>query len=462
MKVSIVDFTHKAAKIINSIIAQMNEVQNEIYFQYIKVAPKLISENSIVKWEDGFQVIQDLQASKNLEKNVIGIVDIPIENNWFSVTDKDISKSVITTYGWDIISHLNLESYLVMEITENLLEQVVCYPDYSFTHEPPIGCVSDMCMYKTDLNLKILTAYICPSCMSIINEKINNKMLTAFQLLFDLSRNYAFNKIKTEITIQEDKLIFPVAVYYRKLKGEPDIEKKFSLLLDLFDVIVRSSGIMLSARAKELDNNYNLIVESKIPSLGDWVTCFDQSLKRLIELNDNFYSSFYPSLKDASQLIARENLVKLRNDTKGHSFSLTPHEVNQYLQIYSPIINSLLIILYKFLSLRMTRTIKLKHIRNVGYEYSSYNMNTSNPIFEKKEFSIKPLENKREILETEDEIIIFNEKLTDYVSLYPYLIHGNCPTCGQPKILIIDYENKYLDIQMGHRIELLNGELNNC
>jgi len=345
---------------------------------------------------------------------------------------------------------------------ENLLEQLLCQSEYAFVHETPIGCISDMCMYKTDLNLKILTAYICPNCLDLMKNNLDEESINAFQTLCELARDYAFNRIKSEKPIEEDKLLFPVAVYLRKLKGESDIEKKFNLLLDLFDITVRTTTLIIYARVKELDSDYKAVVETKIPSLGDWVECFNQSLKKLKELNDNFFLSFFNDLGEAYKLITREMLVNLRNDTRGHSFSLAPYEVNDYFQKYNPIINSLVKLLNKFLSLNLVRVIHLRHKRNFGYELEAYNLNSSNPIFEKLEFIVTPIEIKQEVLSTENEIILFNENQKDYLSLQPYLIHANCPSCGQPRTLIIDYDNKYLDIQMGHRIEILKGELSRC
>jgi len=41
------------------------------------------------------------------------------------------------------------------------------------THERAIGCVSDLCMKKTDIILKMRTADICPDCMSRVQSQLS-------------------------------------------------------------------------------------------------------------------------------------------------------------------------------------------------------------------------------------------------------------------------------------------------
>jgi hypothetical protein len=43
----------------------------------------------------------------------------------------------------------------------------------ALTHERPIGCVSDLCMKKSDIILKMRTADICPACMERVQKNLS-------------------------------------------------------------------------------------------------------------------------------------------------------------------------------------------------------------------------------------------------------------------------------------------------
>lgn len=463
MLVNVIDFTISSSKMIKSALQKMNEVQSVIEFRYAGISKdnrKNLSEE--LNPEETYNLLDKLKKERNYQDHLVAVFDIPFDNNWFSVTDSSRSLSIITIADWDMLSHLRIESYLVMEITENLLEQLLQMEDYNYTHEPPIGCISDMCVYKIDLNLKLLTAYICPKCTELIEQRVSTNLIEPFNELFNLSREYAFNRVSDKQEIVEDNLMFPISVYLRKLKSEPGVRDRFSVLLDLFDVIIRTTVIVLNARVKELSNNHTLPFEHPNPSLGDWVTSLDEAIKFLEAKKDDFFKKHFMSLKDCSKLISQKKLVNLRNDTKGHAYTLPLDEVNNLFQSNTGHIQSILDKLKKFLSLNMYRVINLSFERNRGNKLLAYKLNGSNPIFQKEELSIIPIENKRDILNSEDEILVFKEDFRDYLTLFPNLLYNTCPTCNQPRTLIIDSEKLYLDLQMGHRVRIENGELTNC
>jgi hypothetical protein len=455
MEVTIIIFSMNSKKRVKEVLQRMNNIQGKIKFHFT-ISPNGASVNSTenIEIDDAFKIIETLRGQRKYNHHLIGIFDKPFVNNWFSITQHKLKDSIITTAGWEILSHLNIESYLVLEIAANLLEQIMELEDYEFTHEPPIGCISDMCTYKTDINLKILTGYICPICSERIEKKINKKDFNAFKELFNLAREYAFYRVKPEKEIESDILIFPVSVYLRKLKSEPDIREKFSLLLDLFDVSIRTAVIILNARLSELINEYQLTNGMNNPSLGDWVLKFHEALNILKSNDDKFFNKYFKSLEEAYKILCDKNLVNVRNETKGHAYTLPKEELSNYFQNNQQHIIRIVKILESFFSLTLAKVTSLRYDRTRGNLLLCHCLNGSNPIFERIEMPITPQSNKIDILNTEDEIILFNDDKTDYISLYPYLVHKTCPTCGQPRMLIIDYEDKYLDLQIGHRVRI--------
>ncbi|GAB4286637.1 MAG: hypothetical protein Kow0098_02090 [Ignavibacteriaceae bacterium] len=455
MKTLIIDFTQYSQKTLISVIEKMNDTQSEFKFEYKKSRSEdRQSFKESIEWDKGFELLKQYKSNAEND-NVIGIFSLPLENYWFSVTRFEEKVSLITTSDWKFISHLNIESFLVSEITENLLEQLVYRKDYSFAHDPPIGCIHDMCSWKTDINLKILTAYICPRCVEMLKSHISSEKLDATFKLLELARNYAFNKISVADELNEQEITFPVSIYIRKLKHEPDIREKFSLLLDLFDVSVRVSTIILSSRLKEIIPDYLNVTERGNPSLGDWVSGLNEAKVQLESTQDSFFSNYYSSIKEAHSLICRTELVKLRNDTKGHAYTLPPFQLQKYFQEYYPIVTELIKVLRKFLSQKLLMVDHCTFDRGINsFKLIASEVNGDNPVFVKKEYLINKSIPKSEILNSKNEIIMFNASKIDFISLFPYLIYTICPTCGQPRNLIIDSENKYLDLLVGHRVTI--------
>ncbi len=455
MKIIIIDFTSNSKKTLKGVVEKMNDTQSEFKFEYQQGRSEdRQSLKESIEWDQGFELLKQYKSDLDND-NAIGIFNLPLENNWFSATNHEKKSSLITTYDWEIISHFNLESFLVTEITENLLEQMVFHKDYRFAHDPPIGCIHDMCSWKTDINLKILTAYICPRCVEMLKSHISGEKLDATFKLLELARNYAFNKISVADELNEQEIIFPVSIYIRKLKHEPDIREKFSLLLDLFDVSVRVSTIILSSRLKEIIPDYLNVTERGNPSLGDWVSGLNEAKVQLESTQDSFFSNYYSSLKEAHSLICRTELVKLRNDTKGHAYTLPPFQLQKYFQEYYPTVTELIKVLRKFLSQKLLMVDRCTFDRGIdSFKLIASEVNGDNPVFVKKEYRIKKSIPRQEILNSKNEMLIFNSDKTDFISLFPYLIYTICPTCGQPRNLIIDSEKKYLDLLVGHRVTI--------
>jgi len=122
MKIILIDFTQNSKKTLKDVIEKMNDAQSEFRFEYRGSQSedgKQIKE--VIEWDLGFKLLEKYKSDIS-NNNVIGIFSLPLENNWFSMTRYEEKARLITTCDWEFISHLNLESFLTMEITENLLE----------------------------------------------------------------------------------------------------------------------------------------------------------------------------------------------------------------------------------------------------------------------------------------------------------------------------------------------------
>lgn len=83
---------------------------------------------------------------------IIGVLDEPIENNWFSRAIPGRNIIFITTWSWDYISNLPLSAFVAYEIIENMTELLIqrdaADPEWLFKtvvhSEETRGCLSDI------------------------------------------------------------------------------------------------------------------------------------------------------------------------------------------------------------------------------------------------------------------------------------------------------------------------------
>lgn len=178
---------------------------------------------------------------------------------------------------------------------------------------------------------------------------------------------------------------------------------------------------------------------------------------------DSFFSAHYASINEAHSLICKSELVKLRNETKGNAYTLPPYQLQKHFQDYNPIVNELIKILYKFLSQKLFMIDRCTFDRGIdSFKLIASVANGDNPVFAKKEYIIDKSLPRTHLLNSKNEMIIFNSDRTDFISLFPFLIYTICPSCGQPRNLIIDSENKYLDLWIGHRVEIKDKNVDSC
>jgi len=250
MQVFVHDCTASQAHAIKDIIDRLNRCQNEFQFVLHRKENSL-NDSSPVSWAGA---VEHVRNSVRADQFVVGIIESPLEYNWFSFTNPQANCSVITTHGWDVISYLPIESFIGYEIVMNLQEALIQWEDYSFAHLEPLGCINDMCGYKPHISFKIRTGDVCPACMETWKEKLTEAQIGAFQALLDTIRGVALGREPSSTVPVEEQSVFPVAVLWRLLRQETNSARKFLRLLDLFDMAVRYSVICLVAESLYLCN----------------------------------------------------------------------------------------------------------------------------------------------------------------------------------------------------------------
>jgi hypothetical protein len=141
-------------------------------------------------WSELEAVLVAERKRRNSEY-LVGVLDEPIENNWFSHTAYGKNVAWITAHDWEYYSNLPVASFVAYDIVQNLvLLQLITRPEDEkwlmgeviHTGEPR-ECLSDLCAFKPDISRKIRSGKICHDCQRIIERRRGPEFLAAICIL---------------------------------------------------------------------------------------------------------------------------------------------------------------------------------------------------------------------------------------------------------------------------------------
>lgn len=456
MNVTIADFSNSSG-LLKGIINKMNAHQKAFSFAYFAAKDFPIDSNKIIGWNEGIYLLNGLVGnSETTEDYKIGIFANPLENNWFSVTNHGERSSIITISGWNLLSDLCIESFLILEITENLCEQLVDFgSDYSFVHEVPIGCINDLCIYKSDIRYKILSGYICPSCRTIIKSQINDEQFAALISLLDLSREFAHGNYEIAPQTDSAELIYPVAVQFRKLNGASNLYTRFSILFDIFDMSIRTATIIFASYILKEKPDYALIIQQNEVTYGIWIRQLRRLVKFLKNKNDKMFEPFIDEIYSFCHGTTINEINYLRNNTRGHGLTANETKSKTYFDELFPRINLVIENLYPILSLKTVTDLDLKRDpeRN-NYIVQGKILNGDNPVFIRESLSMEIPDSSLPDLLIANNIFVFISKSNKFINISPFLRYDTCPACRNKNILIYNRPTEFTDCNEGHIVKL--------
>jgi hypothetical protein len=132
-------------------------------------------------------------------KNLIAVLNEPIENNWFSRVAFGKNVAWITTNDWEFYSDVPLATFVAYEAVSNLLLMLVAKrPEDEewlmrevIHKEETRECISDMCAYKPDISRKIRSGGICEDCRRVLGNRLGEKGLEGALKLLGVIRGSA-------------------------------------------------------------------------------------------------------------------------------------------------------------------------------------------------------------------------------------------------------------------------------
>lgn len=435
--------------------------------EFVLTPRPILFETDFFAWDDLFSEIEKYRTSQNIPDQdfVVCVTDLKNDQNWFSACDPSGKNNVfVDGADWDYFVYAERKYPIAFEVVLNILQRKM-FTNFNdllsspYLHDPAIGCISDMCSNKTEIGLKMRTADICNDCIQALDEVIGDRQLLeqTVTILESLRRGMIHSRVFMKPLSFEERLPFSVAITKRRMGMTTQPFRKFLMMIDHFDSVIRTAVIMLSAlysrsgfdSAAFFQNN-KLLVR---PSLGIWVKALANLSSHSVD--PDLFSlppDFSERLLQVISLEAESKIVRIRNEKRGHGYiecgdvgyeqelaNLLPvlHDIEQMI---APLFERFH---YYFVG-KLDRIGKNFNIHHVD-------LSGSNPAF-LETTSLVRFESIDEIPESMKCYLVTPDK-KQWTSLDPYIKFGTCPECDHYRLLIQD-GGVYIDPFIGHRVQL--------
>jgi len=208
----------------------------------------------VATWQDLFSEIDDYRRQHRVPEGEFLILLTPLANgnNWFATLDEQHPfNGFIHTDEWEHYLSCDPAIPIAFQVITLMLQRYI-FENYSqintIGHQQPIGCVSDLCMMKNEIILKMRTADICAACMSRLDNKLSMpeihhalSILESLRIKMLYSQNFKQNSPPSKMTIRPGGRIY-LSDYSDVEIRMPTMEKAVYLLF-----IRHPEGIFLSS-----------------------------------------------------------------------------------------------------------------------------------------------------------------------------------------------------------------------
>jgi hypothetical protein len=284
-------------------------------------------------WNALFGVMRTLREQHAIPESsfVVLLTSRANTENWFSAFDSLEARNVfIQTSDWDYYVPCNPEYAWAYEVIVNSLQCLVfgsLERTGDWAHDPPLGCINDLCSWKPDISLKLRTADICPDCLARYRHaEVTAELLNqALALMEMVRRNTLYSATVRRGAASDERYPFPVAFTKRKLRMTSEPLRKFLVLIDHFDSLVRTATLM-AGRILLKDEFRSFAQKQELstrPALGHWLAAL-QALSRIPTTQPGPDLSLPSDFRQRIELVVRkateDGIVHLRNEKRSHGY----------------------------------------------------------------------------------------------------------------------------------------------
>jgi N-6 DNA Methylase len=256
------------------------------------------------------------------------------------------------------------------------------------------------------------------------------------------------------------QLPFPIAVVQRKIKNAPNNTQKFSLLIELFEVVVRF--IALVHLADYINNRKQAVLVAQVPdikklfapTLGDWVGIFKAFARIKTGAESTPFLTEIESFRLDKYQRTLQEFVDIRNASlRGHGATLTEDEYELRFQEHAPKVYDLVSSLGFHANYTLVKTGQMEKDGDF-YKIAVHTLMGDNPHFEAGQIVLRtPLDTNK---------VLYLNRNQESLVLDPYIVLERCPECRRPEVLLFDkFSDKkitYLSYESGHRPALATAD----
>lgn len=169
-------------------VALLASCGQELGFRFVFGGVSEALSNSDSRAPHSWSVLEQVLAAERGRRrceHLIGVLDEPIENNYFSRTACGKNIAWITTNDWQFYSDIPASAFVAYEILSNLVLMLIAkrpedeewlVRDVIHTRETR-ECISDLCAYKPDIGRKIRSGGVCEDCRRVLRDRLGEAPL---------------------------------------------------------------------------------------------------------------------------------------------------------------------------------------------------------------------------------------------------------------------------------------------
>ena len=427
----------------------LNQSQEDYFFQVHSPIQAIPAPDMgrVYSWK----LLEEVLVQEKRQRETVylyGILDAPIQYNWFSNTVHEQRVCYITTKDWRYLSHLPTEAFLAYEIVENLAQML--HGSLLF-HEETRGCINDMCAIKPHISFKIRTADICDDCRSAMASHLSPQLLNTFVAMLEEVRFFALGRQKRPQpeAVSEDKVgslenrvdaafPFPIAYCFRSMQVELLYSRKWQKLLNLNEVTLKYVTMALLATTQDssparAQERAEIRLNLARPALGQWREACFRLIKDLIQEPDGkFFTRFSKTVSQKSLKAAQEAASRLnfnRNDDL-HGFTQEEAKYQQLYETHLGDIQRWMAFISPLATYELIMpTANVQRRRGVT-AFTARILMGSHPVFSSRRFTTTG--------EADTDCLLHDPETGRFLSLYPWIRMDHCPECYREMVFLYD------------------------
>lgn len=418
-------------------------------------------------WDEFFISCTEYRKKNNFVDNEFLVVLTELNNNrnWFSAFSLSGERTIfICASDWENYIYCEPEYPIAYHVVSNIFNclafKKLGFEILSHVHEITIGCMSDLCEWKSDITFKLRTGDICQDCLNLMLEITNEDHIKQAINIFESLRIKMLSNSNFQKPLSfEENLPFQVAITKRKVSTTLEPFRKLLMLIDHFDSIVRTSVIMVAHLSKPKEEIEQFISSNRLakkPTLGLWIKALEILSQETIDFDWGFQlpSDFSEKVKKVIQLTSDNGIMEIRNEQRGHGY-INCHDAN-YIRTFEeflPVIDEMEKLMSPlFHRFKYYHVIDTRRIKGNEFRVRCYNLSGSNSAF--VEEVISAIFNKVDEMPLENHFYLVSPDKNKWTDLHPYFSYSVCNVCKHNRLLVFDGIYT-LDPFAGHRFETL-------